>query len=109
MTLSEFLILFAVGFAGTLLWSSLKAREAANDAMRRVCAREGWLFLDDTVALASMWPARDRHGHFALRRVYGFDYSDTGHERRHGTVTLLGNEVLAVDVGVGVPEGATRH
>ena len=64
---------------------------------------------DDTVALASMWPARDRHGHFALRRVYGFDYSDTGHERRHGTVTLLGNEVLAVDVDVGVPEGATRH
>ncbi len=40
----------------------------------------------------------------------GFEYSDTGNNRRKGTVTLLGNDVHAVDVGVRqAPEGETLH
>jgi hypothetical protein len=34
-----------------------------------------------------------------LRRVYGFEYSDTGHERRTGTVTVSGDRVTALDIG----------
>jgi hypothetical protein len=51
------------------------------------------------VALASMRPVRDRDGRMALRRVYAFEYSDTGDNRRKASVTMLGSRILAVDMG----------
>jgi hypothetical protein len=58
------------------------------------------LFLDDTVALQSVWPVRDTEGRLKLRRIYGFEYSDTGHDRRKGTLTLIGGNVLSLDLGL---------
>jgi len=101
-------LLFAA--AGWFLWDSLTARERANAAIRPACAAEGLLFLDDTVALASLRPVRDGEGHVRLRRVYGFEYSDTGDNRRKGSVTLVGQTVVAIDVGPRpVPGDATLH
>jgi hypothetical protein len=86
--------------AGIWLWfDSLKAREAGIAASRAACRAEGLLFLDDTVAIHSLWPARDDHGQLRLRRIYGFEYSDTGDNRRRGSVILLGGEVVAVELG----------
>ena len=99
MTFLEVLALLAVAGAAGLLWTSLKAREAANAAMRAACRAEGLLFLDDTVALQSMRPSRDGDGRMALRRIYGFEYSDTGENRRRGSVTLLGPRIVAIDMG----------
>jgi hypothetical protein len=81
------------------LWDSLKAREHANAAMRAACRKEGLLFLDDTVALQSVWPARDNAGRLTLRRVYEFEYSDTGHNRRKGNITMLADAVAALYIG----------
>jgi hypothetical protein len=99
----ETLIRLLLVAAAWLLWDSLKAREAANVAIRATCQQHGLLFLDDTVGLASMRPARNEHGHAALRRVYRFEYSETGHQRQAGTITLLGARVLAVAVSVPAP------
>jgi hypothetical protein len=41
--------------------------------------------------------------------VFGFDYSDTGPNRRTGSVTLLGSDVLDVSIAVAVPGDASRH
>jgi hypothetical protein len=109
MSLSELLLLAVAAAAVWLAWSSLKAREAANAAIRDVCARNALLFLDDTVALASLAPVRSADGRLTLRRIYAFDYSDTGDNRRSGTVTVVGNEVTGVAVGVGVPPGQALH
>jgi len=110
MAVTEILGLLLLASGVWLLWDSLRARETANAAMRTACRVEGLLFLDDTVALESVWPVRDDEGHLSLRRVYGFEYSDTGHERRKGTVTMIGNRITAVHVGPrSVPEGETRH
>ena len=110
MGVAEILVVLVVAAVGWFVWDSLEAREAANSAIRRACAAEGLLFLDDTVALDSVWPARDAEGRLQLRRAYGFEYSDTGNNRRKGTVTLLGNDVHAVDVGVRqAPESETLH
>ena len=108
MTFLEVVAVLAAAGALALLWTSLQAREAANAAMRAACRAEGLLFLDDTVALESMRPARDREGRMALRRVYGFEYSDTGDNRRKGSVTMLGSRILAVDMGPPTddPQGA---
>jgi hypothetical protein len=107
MTLLEVLALLAVAAAAGLLWTSLQAREAANAAMRAACRAEGLLFLDDTVALQSMRPVRDGDGRMALRRIYGFEYSDTGDNRRRGSVTLLGPRIVAIDLerAAGDPPG----
>jgi hypothetical protein len=99
MTFLEVVAVLAAAGAFALLWASLKAREAANTAMRTACRAEGFLFLDDTVALESMRPARDREGRAAWRRVYAFEYSDTGDNRRKGRVTMLGSRIVAVDMG----------
>jgi hypothetical protein len=101
MTLTDILALALLAAAGWLVWDGLKAREIANAAMRDACRRAGLLFLDDTVALASMRPVRDGGGRVQLRRVFGFEYSDTGNNRRKGSLTMIGAAVRAVDVGAG--------
>jgi hypothetical protein len=83
---------------GWLFWSSLKAREAANHAIRAACKRESFFFLDDTVGLRSIWPVRDDEGRMTLRRIYGFEYSDTGNNRRYGAVTMMGTTPADVHV-----------
>ncbi len=88
----------------------MKAREVANVAMHDACAVEGLLFLDDTVALESVWPTRNDEGHVRLRRVYGFEYSDTGHNRHKGTITMVGDRVSLLYIGSrSIAEGVTLH
>jgi hypothetical protein len=89
-TISLLVLLAAVWF-----WlDSFKAREAAIRAARAACDAEHLLLLDDTVALGSLRPQRDEQGRLRLRRVYHFEYSDTGDNRRNGYATLLGSELL---------------
>jgi hypothetical protein len=85
--------------AGWFIWDSLHAREAANAAIRPACQAQGLLFLDDTVALHKLRPVRDDEGRLRIGRVYRFDYSDTGHNRRRGHVTMIGTTVVGVDLG----------
>ncbi|NJD25438.1 MAG: DUF3301 domain-containing protein [Betaproteobacteria bacterium] len=88
------LLFLALLAGGVWLWlDSIGAREAGVQAARKACADEGLLFLDDTVAIRSLRPARDDEGRLRLRRVYAFEYSDTGDNRRSGSVTLLGRIV----------------
>ncbi len=92
------------------LWDSLKAREAANRALRAACQGHGLLFLDDTVALASLRPVRNAAGQACLRRIYRFEYSDTGNNRRKGTVTMTSDRVSELDLALPEPvEPATLH
>ncbi|MFZ5510017.1 MAG: DUF3301 domain-containing protein [Pseudomonadota bacterium] len=98
---------------GGLAWfwlDSLKAREAAISAARAACDSENLQLLDDTVALARLWPARNEQGRMTLRRVYAFEYSDTGNNRRPGSVALIGHRVIAVSIGARpVPWGRILH
>ena len=99
MTLADIFAVALVAAAGWLVWDSLTARETANAAMRDACRHAGLLFLDDTVALASIRPVRDGDGRVRLRRVFSFEYSDTGRNRRQGSLTMFGDAIRALDVG----------
>lgn len=72
---------------------SMRAREAANAAGKAACTREGFLFLDDTVALEKTNLVRDRQRGFVLRRTYRFEFSDSGDNRKQGSVVMLGRRV----------------
>jgi hypothetical protein len=108
VTLLDIFGLLALVAFGAFVWDSLRAREIANQAMRSTCKAEGLLFLDDTVALQSLRPGRDDTGHLRLRRVFRFEYSDTGRNRRHGSVVMMGDTVAIVDIGV-LLTSETRH
>ena len=88
------LALLAAVLAGAFLWAdSLRAREHAVAAGRAACARHGLQFLDDTVAFAKLRLGRDEGGRLRLRRTYAFEFSDTGDNRRHGAIVMLGARV----------------
>ena len=93
MDLSE-LLFIALMLGGIWLWlDTLKAREIGIQAAQRTCAEEGLQFLDETVVGTSFRLARDDNGQVRLRRIYAFEYSDNGDNRRPGSVTLLGHTV----------------
>ena len=110
MSIPEILGFLLLAAGGWFVWDSLRVREAANAAMRSACKVEGLLFLDDTVALESVWPVRHDEGHLTLRRIYAFEYSDTGDTRRKGRVVMLADAVFSLDIGPRLPpEEATLH
>ncbi|MEW6687703.1 MAG: DUF3301 domain-containing protein [Pseudomonadota bacterium] len=80
--------------AGIAFWiDSLRARERALAAGRAACERYGLQLLDETVAVSALRLARNAEGRLRLRRVYAFEFSDTGNNRRQGSVAVLGAEV----------------
>lgn len=80
--------------AGIAFWiDSLRARERALAAGRAACERNGLQLLDETVAGAGLRLARNDMGELRIRRVFVFEVSDTGDNRRRGSVVVLGAEV----------------
>jgi hypothetical protein len=106
----EFLGLVVLGALAWLWYDSLKARDAGIQAVRAACEAEGLQLLDETVSIAGLKPARDEDGRLVLRRVYQFEYSDTGDNRRRGSLVMLGQRVLVINIGLRlVPESRTLH
>jgi hypothetical protein len=93
------------------LWfDSVRVREIAVQQAKRACDAEGLQFLDETVSISSLKPDRDEDGRLQLRRVYSFEYSDTGNDRRPGSIVMLGHEVQFVNVGLRLaPQMPTIH
>lgn len=80
--------------AGIFLWlDSLRARERAVQAGRSACERYSLQFLDDTVSFARLALGRDAQGQLKIARTYTFEFSDTGNNRRHGAIVMLGSEL----------------
>jgi hypothetical protein len=80
--------------AGIFFWlDSLRARERALQAGRAACQRHELQFLDDTVSFTRVRLARDDQGQLKIARTYVFEFSDTGNNRRHGAIVMLGGEL----------------
>ena len=77
-----------------LFWvDSLRARERALAAGRAACDRNGLQLLDETVSGAGLRLARNENGELRIRRVFVFEFSDNGNNRRRGSVVVLGGSV----------------
>jgi len=105
------LLTLLIFIAGAWFWTdSMRAREAALDAGRRACAAEGVQLLDWTVMLKQTRLGRDEEGRVRVKRVYEFEFSDTGDNRIKGSITLLGRELLALNLPVAplIPSNVVR-
>ena len=76
----------------------LRARERALAAGRAACERYAVQFLDETVAFARLRIGRDDAGRVRLVRTYTFEFSDTGNNRRHGAIEILGTALMGVQM-----------
>lgn len=99
MTTVEIVIVLLILGLGWFWHDSMRARETGVRAVRAACAAEGLQLLDETIAIARLRPRRDRSGQLSWLRVYQFEYSDTGDNRRPGSVQLLGNHVTLLNLG----------
>ena len=93
------LVLFLVG--GWLWVDTMRAREVALDAGRRACDSESVQFLDWTVAVVKMRIDRAHDGRLRIRRIYEFEFSDTGNNRLKGSITLLGTQLISLHLAPG--------
>jgi hypothetical protein len=110
MDLFDFLGLLFLVTIGWLWYDSLNVREAAVAAAKAACHSENLLLLDDTVAIQKMSLERDIDGVIRLRRIYGFEFSDTGNDRISGSIVLLGNRVLVINLNLPeIPEAKMLH
>lgn len=92
--------------AGAWFWyDSLRARETMTKTCARICANMNLQFLDETVALARLRPARAANGRLAWRRLYVFEFSESGSDRWKGRALLNGRRVESVQLDN--PQGVT--
>ena len=85
--------LLALALLAWLWYDSMRARERAVAAGQAACQRDRLQFLDETVECTSVRPARNVEGQLVLRRVYRFEFSDDGSNRRSGSIVMLSAEV----------------
>lgn len=99
--MNELLLLALLGGVLWFWYDSLRTRERARAACLSACRRCDVQLLDDTVALERLWPRRDADGRVRLERLYAFEFTDDGMNRRRGSVLLLGHtvEVLHMEPG----------
>lgn len=94
--------LAAVGW----FWNdSLQARERMTAACTRLCKDMDLQFLDETVALAGLRLTRSADGWLAWRRLYVFEFSESGSDRWQGRARLTGRHVESVQLDH--PRGVT--
>jgi hypothetical protein len=91
--MAESISLFLMAALVWLWFDSMRARERALVVGKRSCERDGLIFLDETVECVALAFARNEEGRMALRRTYSFEFSDTGNNRRNGSVVMLGGEL----------------
>jgi len=78
--------------------ASMQAREVALKAGKRSCMTAGVQFLDDTLELRRVRLRRNDLGQLVFFREYRFEFSDTGDNRRAGTVTVMAGRTRSVEL-----------
>ncbi len=86
---SAFLIAIPAAVVG-LWWAGMRAKETAVNIARQACTRESVQFLDQTVVLKRMRPARATNGSFCWARDYQFEFTSHDAHRDRAQLSLLG-------------------
>ena len=100
MNVLEVLSLIVLVGLAWLWFDSMQVRALALRAATAACDAEGLQLLDQAISITKLGLARNDDGRLLIRRIYGFDFSDSGNDRRRGSVAMLGQELQIVNVGM---------
>lgn len=103
--LEYLLILIVIAFSYWVWDDSLKARETAIRRCAKACRQLDMQFLDQTVGIRRLGFGRLESGRVGLKRVFQFEFSSDGTDRRAGWVSMLGQRVQAIYMDL--PDGGT--
>ena len=96
--MNSLLLIAALGLAVWFWQDSLRARELAVSQSRQYCNNYNYQFLDDSVALLSLRPTRNKRGTMTLYRKYHFEFSLDGYNRYNGTANLIGHHLQSIQL-----------
>lgn len=96
--MKEFLFVLVIAAVVAFWVTAMRAREAALRYANNACKQNGVLLLDQTVAMFRLGVGRDRTGRLRWRRLYRFEFTREGEERRTGELELLGDRLLGVNL-----------
>ncbi|HTQ98413.1 MAG TPA: DUF3301 domain-containing protein [Candidatus Acidoferrum sp.] len=95
-TLSDILLLLPFALAAAWWWRASQQKTVAVTTARDYCRQRGLQFLDDSLVFKKFRLERNLHQQRFLCRVYEFDYSPDGNDRKSGEIVLSGYRVLRV-------------
>lgn len=97
--MSHLLIVCLLLLLGWFWLDSLRAREIAIGLCQAACRQRDLQWLDQTVALRRLGLTWRSEG-LRLRRVYRFDFSEEGMERRQGYIVMRGLNLEELSFGL---------
>ena len=97
--MSHLLIVGLLLLLGWFWLDSLRAREIAIGLCQAACRQRDLQWLDQTVALRRLGLTWRSEG-VRLRRVYRFDFSEEGMERRQGYIVMRGLNLEELSFGL---------
>ncbi len=100
MPIFETIAIALVLLLGWYWLDSLNARDIAVAAAKAECAASGQQFLDENVVMKQLRLTRNDDGQLQIGRHYFFEYSDSGTDRRRGSVVMIGKNIIAVHAGL---------
>lgn len=97
--MSHLFIVCLLLLLGWFWLDSLRAREIAIGICQAACRQRDLQWLDQTVALRRLGLTWRAEG-VRLRRVYRFDFSEEGMERRQGYIVMRGLNLEELSFGL---------
>ncbi len=96
------LIPIAIAIAIAIIWwGNTATKEQAIMAAKRACQQANVQLLDDTVALKRYRLVRDSAGNIRIARLFVFEFSLMGDERKQGFVTFVGTQIRELNLRLG--------
>ena len=90
---------FIILVSAFLYWlDSIRAKEIATQHSRAACKKIDLEFLDESVAIKKLRLRRNNLGRLAFYREYQFEFTSTGEYRYKGLTTLLGKQLLGIEM-----------
>jgi hypothetical protein len=80
------------------IWQHNNVSILAKQTARKHCQQVGVQLLDQNILLKRIRIARSPHSLFALKRIYGFEFSSIGDFRYQGSIVLLGKRTQSIEL-----------
>ena|SRR5690606_8176899 len=98
LELSDLFWLLGFAVVAAYWWRAHAIKELALKVVRKRCQELDVQLLDDTVVLRGLWLRRGEGGRVQWWRSYLFEFTATGDDRYPGSIEVLGQRVIALQL-----------